>query len=122
METNIHNNGKIDSISLTESGSIINNPKKYIEENRKNNPWISGSFYLFLFVIIISTLVVSAKLLPLYILPVIIVGSMLIFSIIGAFQLRNDELLKEKNFLELMALSFKYIPFLTKAKTNNKRS
>jgi hypothetical protein len=38
--------------------------------------------------------------------------SLLAVSIVGAFQLRQDERLSEENFLKLMALSFKYLPWI----------
>jgi hypothetical protein len=107
---NVQDKGKIGKINITERGDIVNSA-------RRQSPWISGSFYLALFIIIIAAIVVIAKLLPFYTLPVIIVGTMLLFSVIGAFQLRNDEKLSQKNFLELMLLAFKNIPFLVKKNT-----
>jgi hypothetical protein len=79
---------------------------------QKNNPWISGSFYLIAAVIILSLLLVAAKMISIIALPIIIIGGLIIFSVIGAYQLRNDEKLSEKSFLELMQLSFKQIPFI----------
>ena len=106
-QINVKDEGKIKEINITEKGDI-NKSKK------KRSPWVSGSFYLALFVIIISTIIVIAKILPFYYLPIIIVGTMLLFSVVGAFQLRSDENLTQKNFLELMGLAFKNIPFLFK--------
>lgn len=104
-QINLKDNGRIGEVNITEKGNI---------DTKIQTPWISGSFYLVLFVIIISSIIVIAKLLPFYFLPIIIVGTMLLFSVVGAFQLKNDKKLTEKTFLELMFLAFKNIPFLMK--------
>jgi hypothetical protein len=44
---------------------------------------------------------------------VVIIGAFLAIAIVGAFQLRHDRSLSEKNFLSLMALTFKRIPSFT---------
>ena len=90
-QINLKDNGKIGEVNITENGNIDKSIKK-------QTPWISGSFYLVHFIIIISSIIVIAKLLPFYFLPIIIAGTMLLFSVVGAFQLRNDEKLTEKNF------------------------
>jgi hypothetical protein len=48
------------------------------------------------------------------VLPVIAIASILGVSVIGALQLRNDARLREKSFLELMRLTFSYLPILGK--------
>ena len=78
----------------------------------KNNPWISGSFYLVTAVIILSLLMVIARMISPFVLPIVIIGGLIIFSIIGAFQLRNDDRLSDKSFIELMGLAFKQVPFI----------
>ncbi len=77
-----------------------------------NNPWISGSFYLLAAVIVLTLLMVIAKMISPFALPIIIIGGLIIFSIIGAFQLKNDDRLSDKSFISLMGLTFKQIPFI----------
>lgn len=84
------------------------------EISPKNNPWISGSFYLFSAVIMLSILATIGKLLNYWILPILILGGLLLITVIGAYQLRNDSKLEEKNFLSLMKLAFQQIPLLGK--------
>ena len=86
----------------------------------KNNPWLSGSFYLFAFVAIIGSILVVAQVLPFYTFPIVIIGSILAFSVVVAFQLRNDEKLSDKSFLQLMGMSFNQIPFLKNTDINEK--
>lgn len=81
-----------------------------------NNPWISGSFYLFLGIIVISGLAVISNLIPWSTLPLIIIGGILIIGIIGALQLRNDDKLKEEGFLKLMIETYKRLPLLKSSK------
>ncbi len=76
------------------------------------SPWASGSFYLVVFMAVLITLLVAGKILPPFILPIVVIGGILALSVIGAFQMRHDERLSEGNFLKLMALSFKYLPWI----------
>jgi hypothetical protein len=78
----------------------------------KNNPWISGSFYLFAIVAILAVLATIVKILNPWILPPLILGGLLLVTVVSAFQLRNDERLSEKGFLTLMIESFKRLPLL----------
>jgi len=79
---------------------------------RKNNPWVSGSFYLLASAVVIVLLLVVAKQLSILALPIVIIGAILVISIVGALQLKNDDKLKEESFLKLMGLSFRYLPLL----------
>lgn len=82
--------------------------------HKRPSPWVSGSFYLTVFIVVIAALLTVAKTLPVIALPIVLLGGILALSIIGAFQLRQDDKLSQKNFLELMALTFKYLPWLKK--------
>jgi hypothetical protein len=97
-------------------------PAKQQKDNRTptNNPWISGSFYLFAFVVIMAVLATMAKILSAWILPLLILGGLLLVTIIGAFQLRNDSKIEEKNFLTLMKLAFQKMPLLGKLLSKRK--
>jgi hypothetical protein len=99
---------------------ILNNGKinQYIEM-KKNNPWISGSFYLFLAIVVIACLSVVSKVVPWTILPIVIIGGILLIGVIGAFQLKNDDKLSENNFIKLMQETYRRLPLL-KSKSNSK--
>ena len=100
----------------------VKSPSIDVAASKKDHrsPWMSGSFYFVVFIVIIAALSVAGRLLPLYALPIVLMGGILALSTIGAFQLRQDERLSEENFLKLMALSFKYLPWLKRkdAKSN----
>jgi hypothetical protein len=78
----------------------------------RNNPWIAGSFYLVAFLsVLVALRVVFGELNPLFI-PGVFGGGILAVAIIGALQLRNDDRLKEKSFIQLMLKTFEYVPIL----------
>ena len=83
-----------------------------MDKTNSPSPWRSGSFYLVAFIIVIAGLAVVGHLIPIVSLPVILAGGILALSVIGAFQMRQDEKLSQENFLKLMALSLKYLPWI----------
>ena len=76
--------------------------------------WISGSFYLCALIFIMLSLLVVARSLSVWVLPLFVVAGLILFTAIGAFQLRNDGKIEEKGFLSLIKLSFQKIPLLGK--------
>lgn len=98
---------------LVETGQAEKVQKFLSEKTHKNNnPWISGSFYLVAFLCVTALLLVAAHVLNFMVFPLVIIGGIVVIGVIGAFQLRNDEKVGEKNFLQLMALSYRQIPFI----------
>jgi hypothetical protein len=83
------------------------------------NPWITGSFYLAGMVIVGALFLVMAHVVNILVLPLIIIASILAVSTLGALQLRHDAKLGEKSFLQLMSLTFRFLPLLGK-RANNK--
>jgi internalin A len=73
------------------------------------NPWISGSFYLVAAVVLMTVLAVISMNVSWYVLPVVIIGGILVITVIGALQLRQDEKLSGSNFLTLMSETFKQL-------------
>lgn len=91
---------------ISESDAKITASKKF------NNPWMAGSFYLCAGIVVIAVLLVAARLVPGWSLPVVIAAAILLLSVIGAFQLRNDDRLSERNFGKLMSLALLRLPTL----------
>ena len=85
---------------------------------KRNNPWISGSFYLFVAAVVITGLAVVSNTVHWTLLPIIIIGGILLIGVIGAFQLRNDDKLKEESFLKLIGETYKRLPLLTRTNKN----
>jgi hypothetical protein len=79
---------------------------------RKNNPWISGSFYLTVAIIVITGLAVLSNSVHWALLPIIIIGGVLLIVIVGSFQLKNDDKITDKTFGSLITETFKRLPLL----------
>lgn len=89
--------------------------KKEIKKDppiRNKSAWANGSFYLFTFLVIIVSLGVLAKSVPFYTLALIIIAGVLFIPIIGALQLRQDNRLREKTFMELIRLVINQLPLI----------
>ncbi len=80
--------------------------------NKQPSLWISVAFYLSIFIVLVVTLLIVANVIPLFVLPIVLLDGILTISIVGAVQLQQDDQLGQKNFLELMVLAFKYLPWL----------
>ena len=74
--------------------------------------WVTGSFFLVLMVSAFLTLAAVANMVSPWLVPAVLVGGIVTIVIVGAFVLRTDRKLSEKNFLELIALSFRQVPLI----------
>lgn len=81
---------------------------------RLRSPWVAGSFYLVALLSVLILLLIAGAVLPLWVLPVVVIGGILGVSVVGALQLRQDQGLSERNFLELMRLTLARLPLLTR--------
>lgn len=145
VNINVEGNGKIGEVHNVENGNIEKNvftsengnveKKDNSSENRdfrkkdntpeienidksikRQSPWLSGSFYLVLFIVVISSLAIIGKILPPYYLPIVITGAILLLAVISAFQMSNDGKLEDKDLKDIIGLSVKGIPNLFKSK------
>jgi internalin A len=81
-------------------------------EGKIKSAWANGLFYLLVAVVIIGLLGYFGGSLPFSTLALIIIGGILIIPLVGAFQLRQDDRLSEKNFTELMRLVIGQLPLV----------
>jgi hypothetical protein len=63
-------------------------------------------------IVVMALLLTAGKVLPILALPIVIIGAVLSFTIVGAFQQRQDERLSEKAFLQLMLTTLKNLPLV----------
>jgi hypothetical protein len=77
--------------------------------------WANGSFYLFVFVVVIVGVGVLANTVPFYTLAAVLIAGILFVPIIGALQLKQDDRLSEKSFIELMKITIGQLPLIGKA-------
>lgn len=78
----------------------------------KPNKLISSLFYIAIFILVFSMIFIASKVLDPVLIPIIILGTAILYSIIGAFILMTSKAITEDNFLTLMKLSFSNIPYL----------
>lgn len=85
--------------------------KKHLKM-KKNNPWISGSFYLFVAVVVIAGLAAISHTVSWVVFPIILIGGILVIALIGILQLRNDDQITDKSFFSLIVETYKRLPLL----------
>ena len=93
-----------------------------IEQRRRSrlsSPWATGSFYLVVVVVVIGILLVAGSVAPWWTLPIIILGGVLILTVVGALQMRQDDRLSEEGFLQLMRDALLRLPLLVKGGTKS---
>ncbi|OCR00628.1 GTPase, partial [Oscillatoriales cyanobacterium USR001] len=95
----------------------INQGVNTMEENQ-NKPikvksaWANGSFYLFVFVVVVAGIGFLGNQLSFPVFCVVVIGGILFVPIIGALQLKQDDRLQEETFLELMKLTIGQLPLI----------
>jgi len=79
---------------------------------KRNNAWINGSFYLAAIAILAALFAWIGNQVPWYVFPIVLIGAILAVGLIGALQLRNDDRLTQKSFMELVIETYKRLPLL----------
>jgi zinc-ribbon domain len=107
--------GKI-QVTGSNADEVLRVTKALVDQRagRKNlaSPWVSGSFYLFCFVVVMAVLLIAGNVLPPLALPILAIVGLLLFTAVGAFQQRHDERLSEKGFLQLMLATLRNLPLI----------
>ena len=76
--------------------------------------WANGSFYLFVFLVVIAALGVLARSISGWALPIVVAAGVLFIPLIGALQLRQDERLADESFVELVGIVIGGLPLIGK--------
>lgn len=107
------------AVNLLDTANIAERLKDYLGKTnysmKKNNPWISGSFYITIAIVIIIGLAVLSQMVHWSLLPIIIISGILIVVIVGVLQLKNDDRITDKSFVSLMTETFKSLPLINKS-------
>jgi len=91
--------------SLHGGTSNLLDTKKRADEVLKNSPLFSLACYLGVTLLLLITLTIVAGNVSPWVFPLIIVATYVGLMLIGAFQLKNDNKLKEENFMKLIDLA-----------------
>jgi hypothetical protein len=81
---------------------------------RVNNAWINGSFFLVALTTIVALFAWISNQVRWHTFPIVLIAGLLSVGVIGALQLRNDDRLGEKPFIQLMIETYKRLPLLRK--------
>ena len=76
--------------------------------------WRGGLFFLLLFVVIIAGIAALERMVSPWLFPVALIACALLYTIIGAFILRQHSGLSQQNFLKLTMESLHLLPLLNK--------
>jgi len=63
-------------------------------------------------VVIVALLLVVSRMAPWWAFPVVVVGAVLLLSVVGAFQMRQDDRLSERGFVRLMGDVLRRLPLV----------
>ena len=112
----IYNNTRDMAVNLLDISNMAFRLKDFIGKTdmnkTNNNPWISGSFYLFVIILVIILIAVLSKELPIVVLPIAAIASIFIVIVIGTLQLKNDDKITDKTFLSLMKEIGRQLPLI----------
>ncbi|MGE5765118.1 MAG: hypothetical protein ACM3ZF_14955 [Mycobacterium leprae] len=85
-----------------------------VAASKLRGPWASGAFYLLTALVLLTALAVIARTIDPWVLPVVIAAAVVLLTLIGALQLRQDGRLSQKRFAELIRLALGALPLLLK--------
>lgn len=123
MDGKIVINGNVKQLYIEQTsrgGNVLDNKSE--QNAKKNNAWSNGLFYLFTFIIVITGLGVLARTIPVYLFSVVVIAGIIVIPIIGALQLRNDDRLSEKTFIELIKVFAGQLPLIDRIMNKNKNN
>jgi len=108
------------AVNLLDMANIAERLNDYIGKTNpnmtKNNPWISGLFYLTVAIIVITGLAVLSNSVHWTLLPIIIISGILLIGLVGTLQLKNDDKITDKSFVSLLTETFKRLPLIGQRK------
>lgn len=117
---NIYASTRDMAVNLLDTSNIADRLKDYVGKQnltmKKNNPWISGSFYLTLAIVVITGLATLSNMVHWTLFPIIIIGGVLLTGMVGLLQLKNDDKITDKSFVSLMVETYKRLPLIRRKK------
>lgn len=80
--------------------------------SRGSNPWISGSFYLVVVIVVMTVVAVIGERVDWPVLVLVVITGLLTVVLVGIFQLRQDDRFSEANVLILVQETLKRLPLI----------
>jgi hypothetical protein len=104
----------IQHLIIDQSGGAEIMPTANPDKVAVTSAWANGLFYVFLFTVVFILLGYFAQALPFYTMVLVIFGGILLIPLVGALQLRQDERVSERSFMELIGLVIGQLPLLSR--------
>ena len=99
--------------ALDDSALFFSSLQKPAPINKSStSPWSAGSFYLVSIIALIVTIRVTFGQISAWWLPVTLVFGIIGCTVVGALQLKNNDIVSEEGFLKIMALVFRSLPLI----------
>ncbi|MEB3122172.1 MAG: COR domain-containing protein [Snowella sp.] len=110
--TTINNYGTIQDLDLKQGNKTMIEKSPDPKPVKVKSAWANGSFYLFVFVVVVAGIGFLGKQLDFIVLCVVIIAGVLFVPLIGALQLKQDDRLKDESFLALMKMVIGSLPLI----------
>ena len=110
--TTINNYGTIQDLDLKQGNNTMIEKSPDPKLVKVKSAWANGSFYLFVFVVVVAGIGFLGKQLDFIVLCVVIIAGVLFVPLIGALQLKQDDRLKDESFLALMKMVIGSLPLI----------
>jgi internalin A len=71
-----------------------------------------GLFYLLVFIVVIAGVGILSASIPFYVLPMVLIAGIIFVPLIGVLQLKNDDRLAEKGFIDVLKIVMGQLPLI----------
>jgi hypothetical protein len=95
--------------ALPDGAALLLDPKRIADDVLRRSPWFSGSFYLATALLLLTGLTIVAGTVSALAFPLVVAGTFAGLTVVGAFQLKNDNRLSEQSFLQLIDLAMRRV-------------
>jgi Leucine-rich repeat (LRR) protein len=110
--TTINNYGTIQDLDLQQGNNTMTEKSPDSKPIKVKSAWANGSFYLFVFVVVVAGIGFLGKQLDFIVLCVVVIAGVLFIPLIGALQLKQDDRLKDESFVALMKMVIGSLPLI----------
>lgn len=104
--------GRVREIEGTNAEEVlrVHREVERLARERMSGPWRSGMFYLLAAITVVGVVTIATWVVSPWLLPLVMVGCLLVISVVGVLQLRQDDRLSERGFVELMRMALSNLP------------
>lgn len=104
--------GSVETVVIGPAGDVVMTDNRGKEVSGQKSAWANGSFYLASFCVVVAGLGTLANVVPLWTFGLTLVAGLLFVPLIGVLQLRQDDRLSEKGFVDLLRMVIGQLPLI----------